>query len=81
MLSNAPQTLTLSQIVLQFGKDKRLTGDWRVPLYNEVLQFARDDEIKFGGRHLTQVLLARDRRLTRDWQNLTHITIEVKMLL
>uniref|UniRef100_A0A0E0LK63 Uncharacterized protein n=1 Tax=Oryza punctata TaxID=4537 RepID=A0A0E0LK63_ORYPU len=80
MLSNAPQTLTLSQIVLQFGKgeDIKIGGDH---LAQEVLQFARDDEIKFGGRHLTQVLLARDRRLTRDWQNLTHITIEVKMLL
>uniref|UniRef100_A0A0E0EAV0 Uncharacterized protein n=1 Tax=Oryza meridionalis TaxID=40149 RepID=A0A0E0EAV0_9ORYZ len=33
-----------------------------------VLQFARDDEIKFGGSHSAQVLLARDRRLTGDWQ-------------
>uniref|UniRef100_A0A0E0EAU9 Uncharacterized protein n=1 Tax=Oryza meridionalis TaxID=40149 RepID=A0A0E0EAU9_9ORYZ len=37
-------------------------------LSHVVLQFARDDEIKFGGSHSAQVLLARDRRLTGDWQ-------------
>uniref|UniRef100_A0A0E0LK60 Uncharacterized protein n=1 Tax=Oryza punctata TaxID=4537 RepID=A0A0E0LK60_ORYPU len=69
MLSNAPQTLTLSQIVLQFGKGILCIYDPRSNTSAEVE--IEIQEMRPGGLLSSQ----------NDGMNLTHITIEVKMLL
>uniref|UniRef100_A0A0D9Y4M0 Uncharacterized protein n=1 Tax=Oryza glumipatula TaxID=40148 RepID=A0A0D9Y4M0_9ORYZ len=51
----------VSRYLLRRRRSRRRIGD-RVA--QVVLQFAKDDDIGFGGSHSAQVLLSRDRKLT-----------------
>uniref|UniRef100_A0A0D3GQK7 Uncharacterized protein n=1 Tax=Oryza barthii TaxID=65489 RepID=A0A0D3GQK7_9ORYZ len=55
---------SISQMFSDIAKVSKVSGSQLTMADLVVLQFAKDDDIGFGGSHSAQVLLSRDRKLT-----------------